>query len=115
MGGGIGGWSGAADDASTAVLVAAADAGVTFFDSAQVYGHGTTDRPLVPEKQTMAQLALRFILSDPAVTTVIPGMRTPGHLAANVAVIDAGPLPAELLQALRPHRWDRAPSRGSGS
>jgi aryl-alcohol dehydrogenase-like predicted oxidoreductase len=72
-------------------------------------------RPLVPEGQTMAQLALRFILSDPAVTTVIPGMRTPGHLAANVAAADAGPLPDDLVAALRPHRWDRAPSRGSRS
>jgi aryl-alcohol dehydrogenase-like predicted oxidoreductase len=72
-------------------------------------------RPLVPEGQTMAELALRFILSNPTVTAVIPGMRTPAHLAANVAASDRGPLPDDLLAALRSHRWDRPPSRGSSS
>jgi aryl-alcohol dehydrogenase-like predicted oxidoreductase len=72
-------------------------------------------RPLVPAGQSMAQLALRFILSSPDVTTVIPGMRRPGHLAANIAAAEAGPLPEELLTALRAHRWDRAPSRASQS
>ena len=51
-------------------------------------------RPLVPEGETMAQLALRFILSNPDVTTVIPGMRRPEHLADNIAAAEAGPLPA---------------------
>ena len=46
MGGGIGGWTGADDRQSMAVLQAAVDAGVTFFDSAQVYGYGHTDRLL---------------------------------------------------------------------
>jgi aryl-alcohol dehydrogenase-like predicted oxidoreductase len=72
-------------------------------------------RPLVPAGQSMAQLALRFILSSPDVTTVIPGMRRPEHLADNVAAAEAGPLPDELLTALRAHRWDRAPSRSSQS
>ena len=72
-------------------------------------------RPLVPAGQSMAQLALRFILSSPDVTTVIPGMRRPEHLADNVAAAEAGPLPEELLTALRAHRWDRAPSRASQS
>ena len=72
-------------------------------------------RSLVPEGQTMAQLALRFILSNPDVTTVIPGMRSVEHLAANLAASAAGPLPGELVAALRAHRWDRAQSRGSMS
>ena len=63
----------------------------------------------------MAQLALRFILSNPDVTTVIPGTRRLEHLAANVAAAAAGPLPADLLAALRPHRWDRPQSRASQS
>ena len=63
----------------------------------------------------MAQLALRFILSSPDITTVIPGMRKPAHLAANIAAAEAGPLPVDLLAALRAHRWDRAPSRASQS
>jgi aryl-alcohol dehydrogenase-like predicted oxidoreductase len=72
-------------------------------------------RALVPTGGSMAELALRFILSSPDVTTVIPGMRTAGHLAANIAAAEAGPLPAELIAALRAHRWDRPPSRGSNS
>ncbi len=64
-------------------------------------------RPLVPEGQTMAQLALRFILSGPDVTTVIPGTGRPEHLEANAAASAAGPLPSDLLAALRQHRWDR--------
>ena len=63
----------------------------------------------------MAELALRFIMSNPDVTTVIPGMRTPAHLAANVAAADAGPLPGALVDALRAHRWDRPQSRASQS
>ena len=70
-------------------------------------------RPLVPEGWTMAELALRFVLSSPDVATVIPGMRTFEHLEANVAAAAAGPLPDELLAALRAHRWDRPPSRAS--
>jgi aryl-alcohol dehydrogenase-like predicted oxidoreductase len=72
-------------------------------------------RPLVPTGESMAQLALRFILSSPVVTTVIPGMRTPAHLAANAAAAEAGPLPADLVAALRAQRWDRPPSRASQS
>jgi aryl-alcohol dehydrogenase-like predicted oxidoreductase len=42
-------------------------------------------------------------------------MRTPAHLSANIAAAEAGPLPPELVAALRAHRWDRPPSRGSQS
>jgi aryl-alcohol dehydrogenase-like predicted oxidoreductase len=70
-------------------------------------------RPLVLEGQTMAQVALRFILSNPDVTTVIPGTRRLEHLAANVAAAEAGPLPADVVAALREHRWDRPQSRAS--
>ena len=52
-------------------------------------------------------LALRFCLSAPAVSTVIPGMRSVRHVAANVAASDAGPLPPDILQKLRAHRWVR--------
>ena len=72
-------------------------------------------RPLVPEGQTLAQLALRFILSSPDVTTFIPGMRRLEHLAANVAAAAAGPLSPDLLAAVRAHRWDGHAPRGSVS
>ena len=52
-------------------------------------------------------LALRFCLTPKAVSTVIPGMRNTRHVAANVAASDAGPLPPETLQKIRPHRWVR--------
>jgi aryl-alcohol dehydrogenase-like predicted oxidoreductase len=69
-----------------------------------------TLRPQVPPGESMATMALRWILSNPAVSVVIPGMRKAGHVAANLAASDRGPLPADLLAALRPHRWDRQPA-----
>jgi aryl-alcohol dehydrogenase-like predicted oxidoreductase len=58
---------------------------------------------------TLADLALRFVLSHPAVTTCIPGMRSVGHVDANLAASDMPTLDAALLKALRAHRWDRLP------
>jgi aryl-alcohol dehydrogenase-like predicted oxidoreductase len=57
--------------------------------------------------EDMARAALRFCLSDPGVSTVIPGMRSIAQAEANTAASDEGPLPPSLLEALRPHRWDR--------
>ncbi len=70
-------------------------------------------RPLVPAGSTMPELALRFVLSNPDVSTVIPGMRRPEHVRANVAAAEAGPLEPELLERLRAHRWDRTPTEWS--
>jgi aryl-alcohol dehydrogenase-like predicted oxidoreductase len=70
-------------------------------------------RPLVPTGQTMADVALRFILNNPTVSTVIPGMRKVPHVQANLAASDAGPLPEGLHAALRAHRWDRLPTAWS--
>ena len=67
-------------------------------------------KPLVPEGMTMADLALRFILSNPAVSTIIPGMRKTTHVESNIAASASGSLPAELLEKLRTHRWDRMPA-----
>ena len=61
----------------------------------------------VPPGMDLPDLALRFILHHPAVTTVIPGMRTVRHVEKNVAVSDGKPFPASLLAAMRTHRWDR--------
>ena len=77
--------------------------------------HADALSPLVPAGMTMPQMALRFILANPDVSTIIPGMRRPEHLAANVAAARAGPLPPELLTALRAHRWDGHAPRGSSS
>jgi aryl-alcohol dehydrogenase-like predicted oxidoreductase len=67
-------------------------------------------RPLIPSDSSMPELALRFILSNPTVSTIIPGMRKTHHVEANIAASDLGPLPAELLQQLRGHRWVRKPA-----
>ncbi|MFE0593835.1 aldo/keto reductase [Micromonospora echinospora] len=64
----------------------------------------------LPSGTTMPELALRFILHHPAVSTVIPGMRRPEHVRANLAVSDGQPLDPELLGRLRAHRWDRRPT-----
>ncbi|HET7293178.1 MAG TPA: aldo/keto reductase [Vicinamibacteria bacterium] len=64
-------------------------------------------RPLVPAGGSLPELALRFILHHPAVSTTIPGMRRPQHVAANLAASDAPRLTAEDLAALRAHRWER--------
>jgi len=70
-------------------------------------------RPLIPVGMTMADLALRFILSNPDVSTTIPGMRKIRNVEANIAASDAGELPAGLIGQLRAHRWDRLPTEWS--
>jgi aryl-alcohol dehydrogenase-like predicted oxidoreductase len=66
-------------------------------------------RPLLPAGMTMPEMALRWILAEPAVSTIIPGMRKERHVRANMAVADGERLPAGLLQELKRHRWDRTP------
>jgi aryl-alcohol dehydrogenase-like predicted oxidoreductase len=59
------------------------------------------------EAKTLPELALRFCLSHHAVSTVIPGMRSPRHAEANAAVSDGKPLSLSLRDELRHHRWVR--------
>lgn len=61
----------------------------------------------VPAEMTLPELALRFILEHPAVTTTIPGMRRPNHVDANLATSDGRRLSEALLDELRRHRWVR--------
>ncbi|MBA3439443.1 MAG: aldo/keto reductase [Pyrinomonadaceae bacterium] len=70
-------------------------------------------KPLVPEEMTMPEMALRFILNNPTVSTIIPGMRKVHHVDANLAASDAGPLPGDLHAQLREHRWNRQPTEWS--
>lgn len=53
----------------------------------------------------LPEVALRFCLSQPAVSTVIPGMRSIRNVEANCAVSGKGPLPSETLEKLRNHAW----------
>ena len=56
---------------------------------------------------SLADAALRFCLSHPAVSTVIPGMRTARHAEENCAASDRGPLHPDFLRQLQEHRWLR--------
>lgn len=62
---------------------------------------------LTPDGMTLPEMALRFVLSNPTVSTTIPGMRTLEHVQSNVAASDAGALPANLIEQLQEHRWKR--------
>ena len=55
----------------------------------------------------VAEIALRYILSHPAVSTVIPGMRSMRNVERNMAAGDGKGLPADLVERLHGHRWER--------
>ncbi|MGI8991183.1 MAG: aldo/keto reductase [Bryobacteraceae bacterium] len=57
--------------------------------------------------EQLPQLALRFCISNPAVSTVIPGMRTVENVSINSAAPGQGPLPGKVLAILKRHAWDR--------
>ena len=75
--------------------------------------HAEALRPFVPEGMTMADMALRFILNNPTISTIIPGMRKLKHVESNIACSEAGPLPDELNAELKKYRWDRVPTSWS--
>jgi len=70
-------------------------------------------RKIVPEGMTLPEMALRFILGEPTVSTTIPGMRKSTHVVSNMKASDAGLLNPELMAELVKHRWDRKPSSWS--
>jgi aryl-alcohol dehydrogenase-like predicted oxidoreductase len=59
------------------------------------------------EAKTLPELALRFVLSDDAVSTVIPGMRRLSSVQANVAVSDGRRLSPAMREKLKAHAWNR--------
>ena len=75
--------------------------------------HADRLKPLVPESMTMAEMALRFILCNKNVSTIIPGMRTVAHVRSNIGTSDGKFLPEQLLSELKKHRWDREPTEWS--
>jgi aryl-alcohol dehydrogenase-like predicted oxidoreductase len=58
-------------------------------------------------RDDLPEVALRYILSRPEVSTVIPGMRSVRNVERNCAVGDGEGLPAEQVAALKAHRWER--------
>ncbi|MCU7820611.1 aldo/keto reductase [Kitasatospora sp. DSM 101779] len=65
----------------------------------------TADLGIGPDD--MAETALRFVLGAPAVSTVIPGMRSVRNVERNTAVSDGRTLSADRLALLAEHRWQR--------
>ncbi|WP_324718065.1 aldo/keto reductase [Carboxydochorda subterranea] len=64
-------------------------------------------RDLAITAEQLPEVALRFTLSHPAVSTVIPGMRSVAHVERNVSAGDGKGLPPEQLRKLKAHRWIR--------
>lgn len=63
------------------------------------------DLGIAPDE--IAEIALRFVLSSPAVSTVIPGMRSVRNVERNTALSDGRTLTADQLAILAGHRWQR--------
>ena len=65
---------------------------------------------LLPQGITLPEMALRFILDNPLISTVIPGMRKLENVEANLAASELSSLPQDLHGQLKAHRWDRTPA-----
>ena len=68
---------------------------------------GEIQRDLAGTGYTMAQAAIKFVLAHPAVSTIIPGIRSVAQAEANCGVSDLPLMPAALLEKLRRHNWRR--------
>lgn len=70
-------------------------------------------KEIVPNGMDLAEMALRFILDNPLISTTIPGMRRISNVNKNMHASDHQKLNPELLQTLGTHRWDRQPTSWS--
>jgi aryl-alcohol dehydrogenase-like predicted oxidoreductase len=75
--------------------------------------HANTLKPIIPSGMTMPEMALRFILANQDVHTIIPGMRKIRNVEANIKSSDGKTLSSKLLKDLKDHRWDRTPTEWS--
>jgi aryl-alcohol dehydrogenase-like predicted oxidoreductase len=75
--------------------------------------HADALKPLLPAGMSLAEMALRFILSNRDVATTIPGMRKLRNVEANMSASDGKGLPDDVLSELKKHRWDREPTQWS--
>lgn len=64
-------------------------------------------RDLAGTGYTMPQAALKWVLAHPAVSTVIPGIRSVAQADANCGTSDLPPMPVALVEKLRRHNWRR--------
>jgi aryl-alcohol dehydrogenase-like predicted oxidoreductase len=74
---------------------------------AETLGRVERLKSVAPAGMGLPEMALRFILSDETVSTVIPGMRKIRHVERNCAVSDGHTIARTVKEALRQHRWDR--------
>ncbi|MBI2835773.1 MAG: aldo/keto reductase, partial [Acidobacteria bacterium] len=63
---------------------------------------------VIPAGMDLSEVALRFVLQHPAVSTTIPGMRRPVHVRRNLEVSDGRCLSEATMRELGRHRWDRS-------
>lgn len=70
-------------------------------------------KKILPPGMSLPEMSLRFVLSNPIVSTTITGMRAPEHVKQNIALSEVGELERDLLEKLKAHRWDRKPQRWS--
>lgn len=75
--------------------------------------HANRLKAIIPPGMDMPEMALRFILNNPTISTIIPGMRKMKHVESNMAASEKGPLDDDLHGELRKHRWDREPTEWS--
>lgn len=75
--------------------------------------HADALKPLVPAGMSMPEMALRFILCNNDVHTIIPGMRSIRHVESNIGTSDGKTLEGSLRLKLKGHRWDRNPTSWS--
>jgi len=75
--------------------------------------HADALKPMVTDRMTMPEMALRFILGEPTISTIIPGMRKLRHVDSNIAASESGLLDSDLMAELEKHRWDREPTEWS--
>jgi aryl-alcohol dehydrogenase-like predicted oxidoreductase len=62
---------------------------------------------LTGQEDTLSEVALRFCLSHPAVSSVIPGMRKVRNVESSCGVSERGPLDETTLQKVRKHAWNK--------
>jgi len=59
------------------------------------------------EVDSLVELAVRYVLSFDAVSSIIPGMRLVSYVEQNTQFSEKGALSAELLKKLEEHSWER--------
>ena len=60
-----------------------------------------------PYYSTLAEAAMRYVISAPQLSVLIPGMKNPNEVDMNIAYSDGATFPAELKAKLPPHIWIR--------